>query len=291
MMLKELWEDRIRQFQPENALEQELVLQEIMQQHILLSLSRSGFFKQALFHGGTCLRIFYRLPRFSEDLDFLLRRSDPSFAWSSHIAHIQRDCEADGIQFEAVDKSRAEVAVKKAFLKTDSIGTLIVLNLPYARHAVKKLRIKLEIDANPPAGSAFETQFITFPGPAAITTQDLPSGFATKAHALLCRGYAKGRDWYDFLWYIDRRVSPNFPLLQNALAQVGPWAGQPLQVAPAWFVERMRERILELDWNALREDVRRFLPLRDQEGLNQWSAGLFLYLVDQMAEYLVDPKR
>ena len=131
-----------------------------------------------------------------------------------------------------------------------------------------------------------ETHFLTFPGPATVTTQNLPSGFATKAHALLCRGYAKGRDGYDFLRYVDRRVSPNFPLLQNALAQVGPWAGQPLQVTGDWFVEKMRERILELDWKAVREDVRRFLPLRDQQGLNLGSAQFFLYLPDQMMEYL-----
>jgi hypothetical protein len=226
------------------------------------------------------------LPRFSEDLDFLLRRPDPLFAWSPYIAPIQRDCEAEGIHFEALDKSRVDNAVKKNFLKTDSVGTLIILDLPYSRQAAKKLRIKLEIDTNPPAGSALETHFLTFPGPATVTTQDLPSGFATKAHALLCRGYAKGRDWYDFLWYVDRRVSPNFPLLQNALAQVGPWAGQPLQVTGDWFVEKMRERILELDWKAVREDVRRFLPLRDQQGLNLWSAQFFLYLADQMMEYL-----
>jgi len=285
-MLKEVLEDRIRQYQPANALEQEQIVQEIMQQHILLSLSRSGFFKQALFHGGTCLRIFFRMARFSEDLDFLLRRPDRSFAWASHVEGIKRDCKAEGVQFEAIDKSNASNAVKKVFLKTDSIGTLLVLDLPYTRNVRSKLKIKLEIDSHPPPGSASETHFLTFPVPAAVTTQDLPSGFATKVHALLCRGYAKGRDWYDFLWYVDRRVIPNLPLLQNALAQVGPWAGQPMCVTPSWFVERIRERIRKLDWKAVKEDVRRFLPQRDQEGLNLWGPEFFLYHADRMSEYL-----
>jgi predicted nucleotidyltransferase component of viral defense system len=285
-MLKEVLSDRVRQYQPASALDQEHALQEIIQQHLLLSLSRSGFFTRALFHGGTCLRIFYRMARFSEDLDFLLRRPDQSFEWLPYIKRIQRDCEAEGIRFEAVDKSKADNAVKKVFRKTDSVGTLIILDLPYTRNARSKLRIKLEIDTNPPEGSTFETHFLTFPGPAAVTTQDLSSGFATKAHALLCRGYTKGRDWYDFLWYVDRKTKPNFALLQNALAQMGPWSDRTLSVTPSWFVDRMREHIRQLDWDAVREDVRRFLPERDQEGLNLWSAEFFLYHADQMAGYL-----
>jgi hypothetical protein len=285
-MLKEVLADRVRQYQPGNALEQEHVLQEMMQQHILLSLSRSGFFKRALFHGGTCLRIFYRLARFSEDLDFMLRRPDWSFAWAPYVERIEQDFDAEGVRFEAVDRAVAGNPVKKVFLKTDSIGTLILLDLPYARNKKTKLRIKLEIDTNPPSGSAFETHFLAFPGPAAVTTQDLPSSFGTKAHALLCRGYAKGRDWYDFLWYVDRKISPNFPLLSNALAQVGPWAGRPPRVTPSWFVEHIRERIRDLDWKAVRDDVSRFLPQRDQEGLKVWNAAFFLYHADRMADYL-----
>lgn len=196
------------------------------------------------------------------------------------------DLPPEGIRSEAVDKSNANHAVKKVFLKTDSVGRLILPGLPYARNAPGKLRIKLEIDTNPPAGSRFETHFLTFPGPAAVTTQDISSAFGTKSHALLCRGYAKGRDWYDFLWYVDRRVTPNFHLLRNALAQVGPWAGQTLSVTPSWFVDRMRERIHELDWKAVREDVRRFVPERDQEGLTLWSEKFFLYHANQLAGYL-----
>jgi len=229
-MMNDVLENRIRQYQPANALEQEHVLQEIMHQYILMSLSRSGFFKHALFHGGTCLRIFFRTARFSEDLDFLLRSPDSTFTWAVYVEHIRRDCEAEGIRFETVDKPAAGHAVRKIIPKTDSIGTPVLLDLPYGRHGRAKLRIKLEVDTNPPAGSAFETRFLTFLGPAAVTTRDLPSGFATKAHALLCRGYAKGRDWYGFLWYVDRRVIPSFGLLQNALQQAGPWAGQSLRV-------------------------------------------------------------
>ena len=113
-------------------------------------------------------------------------------------------------------------AVRKAFVKTDSIGSVVTLGLPFERVSSKKIRIRLEIDINPPQGSSFETSYLSFPTTAPLTTQTLPSGFGTKTHALLCRRYVKGRDWYDFLWYVARRTVPDLALLGNALLQQGP---------------------------------------------------------------------
>jgi predicted nucleotidyltransferase component of viral defense system len=188
------------------------VLQELMQHYVLASLSRAGMFSEAIFHG---------VSRFSEDLDFLLKRPDPGFRWNKYLEAVDRDCAQEGIEFGLLDKSAADNAVQKAFLKTDSIGKVLLLALPFERPNPRKIRIKLEIDTNPPAGSAFQTSYITFPGVAAVTTQTLPSGFGTKAHALLCRRYVKGRDWYDFVWYTSRKIKPDLELLQNALFQQG----------------------------------------------------------------------
>ncbi len=289
-MIADMLKNRIREYAPANVVEQENVLQELMQHYVLASLSRAGMFSEAIFHGGTCLRIIYGTNRFSEDLDFLLKSPNPAFRWNKYLERIEKDCAQEGIEFELQDRSKAETAVQKAFLKTDSIGTLLMLELPFERYNPKKIRIKLEIDTNPPAGSDFETSYITFPNTAAITTQTLSSGFATKAHALLCRRYIKGRDWYDFTWYVRRKAKPNFSLLRNALDQQGPWAGRDIDVNVDWFVNAIRAVIQQIDWNTTRLDVQRFLPVREQESLGEWTEEFFLYQTERLKQYLSDDR-
>jgi len=284
-MIEGMLRARLADYAPANSLEQESAIQEILQHFVLVSLARTGFFEEAMFHGGTCLRILHGLNRFSEDLDFLLKHPDAGFRWTSYLDRIRKDWFADGIDFEIVDRHQ-DAAVKKAFLKTDSIGNVILLDLPFIRNREKKVRIKLEIDSNPPEGSTFETAYLTFPLTAAITTQSLASGFATKSHALLCRGYAKGRDWYDFIWYVAKKVLPDLDLLGNALDQIGPWAGKGVRVTPRWYVEHMRARIDDLDWKAAKTDVRRFLPAREQPGVDLWDATFFRYHLERLERML-----
>ena len=281
-MLDSVLSARLRDYAPANPVEQENVLQELMQHYVLSSLSRAGLFTEALFHGGTCLRIVYAMNRFSEDLDFLLKQPNPSFRWQHYLESVRNDCAQEGIPFEVQDKSQAGSAVQKAFLKTDSIGKLLVLNLPFERHRPRKIRIKLEIDINPPPGSTFTTNYITFPVTAAMTTQSLESGFALKLHALLCRPYVKGRDWYDLVWYVARKTRPDLALLGQALRQQGPWAGQQVEMTPRWVQEHMEAVIRRIDWTAARDDVQRFVPLREQEGLRAWSVDFFLYQLARM---------
>jgi predicted nucleotidyltransferase component of viral defense system len=273
---------RLREYAPANAVERENVLQELMQHYVLASLSRAGFFQRAIFHGGTCLRIVHSMNRFSEDLNFLLKRPDPDFRWRDYLESVRKDCALEGIPFEAQDKSQAGTAVQKAFLKTDSAEGGLELNLPFERHRPRKIRIKLEVDVNPPAGSTITTSYITFPVTAPLTTQTLESGFALKLAALLCRPYVKGRDWYDFVWYVARRTRPDLDLLGNAVRQHGPWAGQPVTVDGAWVRQRLDEAIGRIDWAAAADDVQRFLPLSEQPGLRSWSAEFFLYQLTQM---------
>jgi len=274
-MLDRVLSARIREYAPANPVDQENVLQELMQHYVLGSLSRAGLFVEAMFHGGTCLRIVCGMNRFSEDLDFLLKQPTPNFRWQGYLEAVRKDCAQEGIPFEVQDKSQAGTAVQKAFLKTDSIGKILALDLPFERYQARKIRIKLEIDINPPAGSTFTTSYITFPVTAPLTTQSLESGFALKLHALLCRTYVKGRDWYDFVWYVARKISPDLDLLRCALHQQGPWAGQSLAVTMRWVRENMEAVIRRIDWTVARADVQRFLPLREQEGLRAWSADFF----------------
>lgn len=273
---------RIREYAAASAVEQENVLQELMQHFILASLSRAGMFFEAMFHGGASLRIIHGTNRFSEDLDFLLKHPDPDFRWKKYLKAVGRDCMREGIEFEMQDRSSANAADRGAFLKTDSIGTILLLALPFERYNPRRMRIKLEIDTNPPAGSAFETRYITFPVVAAITTQALSSGFAAKAHALLCRRNVKGRDWYDFAWYISRKVRIKRTLLSNALHRQGPWAGQSIGLTTEWFIERIRKAIRRIDWEEARADVRRIITTGGQSSLDSWSTEFFLYQLEQM---------
>lgn len=285
-MIEDVLADKIADYKPANALDQENVLQELVQHYVLAGLAKAGFFKYTEFHGGTFLRIIHGLDRFSEDLDFVLKQADPDFAWQKFLAPVIKDCAAEGIQFELVDKYAADISVKKAFLKTDSIGKLLLVDLPYSRHPARKIRIKLEIDSNPPAGSTYETSYISFPVMSAITTQTLESSFASKSHALLCRSYSKGRDWYDFLWYVSKKTRPNYTLLGNALDQAGPWAGKRITASPEWFLEKLRQVINKTDWPQTAADVARFLPSNRQESLRLWSTNFFLYHVEQLSRNL-----
>ena len=277
---------RLKDYAPANAIEQENALQELLQHYVLASLSRARFFAEALFHGGTCLRIIHAMNRFSEDLDFLLKTPSPDFRWQPYLERVQRDCVGEGIHFELQDKSDADSAVRKAFLKTDSIGKILILDLPFERFHKRKIRIKLEIDTNPPQGSEIRTDYITFPTTAALTTQSLESGFGLKLHALLCRQYVKGRDWYDLVWYVSRGIRPNLSLLANACVQQGPWAGQTLDVTPRWAGDALKTQIERIDWVKARDDVERFLPAGELPALTHWSTEFFLYQADKMLSCL-----
>ncbi len=276
-MLEDVLKSRFDEYAPGNALEQENVLMETMQHYILASLSKHGIFSKAIFHGGTCLRIVKGMQRFSEDLDFLLKKPDSAFTWEPYVVGVQRDCRAEGIEFEVVGRDRSEAAVRKTFLKTDSVGSLLYFQLPFGRHRQHKVRIKLEIDTNPPAGSVFETAYLMFPRLEPLTIQTMESGFALKIHALLCRSYVKGRDWFDFLWYVARKVKPDMNLLANALNQQGPWAGMRPDVTVHWLYKSVTSRIKQIDWAKARDDVQRFLPLSQQAALRHWEKDLFLY--------------
>jgi predicted nucleotidyltransferase component of viral defense system len=274
-MIENILQTKMLDYAPKNSEEQENALAEVFQHFVLAALARTGFFSVAQFHGGTFLRIVHGLERFSEDLDFVLKVEDCAFEWERYLEPTIADLEEDGFSIEVVDRSSVGSAVKKAFLKTDSIGKQITVSLPHGRHPRQKLRVKLEVDTVPPSGSAYETAFFTFPVATAFTVQTLPSAFASKSHALLCRNYVKGRDWFDFLWYVERGVVPNFDLLENAVHQAGPWSGQEVAVTPHWYLARLEEAIGQVDWDVARADVERFLSGRNRVALALWGVDLF----------------
>lgn len=268
-------QSKLNQYNAKNVIEEINAIKEISQEIALSGLSRAGFFKEAAFQGGTCLRIFYGLNRFSEDLDFALKEPNSSFHWQVYLKSLQAEFAAYGYQLEIQDRSASPDAVKVGFLKDSSIGKLLFLQNKQAGQS-QTIKIKLEIDTNPPSGASDEQKYLDFPVTVPVITHDLPSLFAGKSHALLCRKWEKGRDWYDFIWYVAQKVPVNFVLLANALEQAGPWVGQKIPVNKAWYLNELRKKIESTDWNAHKKDVARFLKRSDLDLLELWSTEFFL---------------
>ena len=269
-------EDRLKKYGADSAETELTAIREITQELILFALSTSDFFSYAAFQGGTCLRIVHGLGRFSEDIDFILKAGDTAFSWQQYLTLIGTTLEQYGYSVELQDKSHADETVKKAFIKDDSIGKVLRLGYANRQGTQRKIRIKLEIDSNPPVGGEFESAFIGFPAPSSVTVETLPTLFAGKSHALLCRTYEKGRDWYDFLWYLGNKTPVNWRRLSAALHQSGPWKGQGLSVDRAWYIDELKRRIGEMDWKRARDDVAPFISPQEQGLLSKWNADLFL---------------
>jgi predicted nucleotidyltransferase component of viral defense system len=281
-------QQRLLSYQCQTILDQENALKEIAQEIALMALSRAGFFRIAAFHSGTCLRILYGLSRFSEDLDFVLNNPDKNFDWSHYTKSMSEEFSAYGYTLEVKSKATLEKAVKSAFLKADSAGGILILK--ENRTNRPKIQIKLEIDSNPPSGSTNELKYLDFPLPFSVNTQDLPSLFAGKSHALLCRQYIKGRDWYDFLWYVSKKTPINFTLLSNALEQTGPWQKKHIHVTPEWYLKELTIKIKHIDWDAAKKDVARFLKPRELATLNIWSEEFFLSRIEKLSDILIPVK-
>jgi predicted nucleotidyltransferase component of viral defense system len=280
-------EERLKEYAPVSQQDELHALKEIAQEIALCALARANFFKHAAFQGGSCLRIIHGLNRFSEDLDFLLFAPDATFVWEPYLKALQLEFSLYDLDVQVIDRSKADHAVKMAFLKDSSFGKVLLLRHPRGKSDKQTIQIKFEIDTNPPLGSSFETNFVDFPFAFSIVTQDVPSLFASKCHALLCRPYTKGRDWFDFTWYVSKRVVPNYIHLQNALEQVGPWQGQRVSVSPEWLIAQLRNKISEITWKDAKADAENFLRPRERESLNVWNKEFFLATTNKLANVLI----
>jgi predicted nucleotidyltransferase component of viral defense system len=278
-------QQRLNQYNASTPLEEENALKEITQEVVLMALARAGFFRYAEFHGGTALRIIYGLSRFSEDLDFVMLKPMKHFAWQKFFTSIYEELKIYGYNIEVQDRSKATLTVQKAFIKDNSIGKVLVFNYPNILH-LKKIRIKLEVDNNPPRSSESELKYLDFPLPFGVRVQTLPSSFAGKIHALLCRTYMKGRDWFDFVWYVSRKTEINYLLLQNALDQIGPWQNNKNKINKQWVLTELEKKIMTTNWRSVAGDVTRFLKPRDQQSLEIWSKNFFLDCLQKLQTYL-----
>lgn len=262
-------------------------LREILQQLALLGLWRSKFFEHAAFYGGTALRIVYGLDRYSEDLDFSLLEPMPAFSLARYGSSLERELTSFGFEvaFAPVQKAR-ESAIESAFIKTNTLKQLLVIDadptLLAGIQSEQRLKIRLEVDVDPPGGFETEAKPVLQPVPFAVRTYVLPDLFAGKMHALLCRRWrnrVKGRNWYDFVWYVA-----NYPLLrlshlEQRMIQSGDYpAAEPLD-GPS-FRAMCHEAIDQLNVDQAREEVLPFVV--DPRSLEIWSRDFFRTLVDRI---------
>lgn len=285
-MSHRILQERLDSYRCQSQQEEAQALREIVQEIALAALARGAFFKVASFHGGTALRILYSLQRFSEDLDFVLQRPNDTFRWTAYLDGLMSEFAAYGLTVAVIDRAKTTGTVRAAFLKDQSIGKVLKIRHPLTTGRPKQILVKFEIDTNPPAGARSETKYLDFPLPTPVVVHDMPSLFAGKCHALLCREYLKGRDWYDFTWYASRRPQLNMPLLSAALEQQGPWHDQQQQVTREWFLTTMRTKICATDWSAARADVERFLKPTALPTLALWSDAFFLAQLEKIGEGL-----
>ena len=271
----DLIQQRLSSYKANGQIEEENALKEIVQEIMLFALWQADFFEVAAFQGGTSLRVLHGLSRFSEDIDFILQKPDLAFSWQPYLENLIEICKEFGIEPKALDKNQIDRNVRAALIKDNSIANQ--LNLSFmGNQKERELKIKLEIDCNPPEGSGFEYAYLDFPVNFEVCHQDLSSNFALKTHALLCRPYLKGRDWYDFNWYIAQKVTPNLLLLQNALYQYGPYKDQDLKIDNDWLMSVLSEKITSIDWQSAAADVARFLKPVEQKSLKLWGEKFFL---------------
>ena len=268
-------------------------LKEIFQEIALLGLYRGGFFNKAAFYGGTSLRILYGLNRFSEDLDFSLLEKNNSFNIENYFSYINDEFEAIGISISLNKKHKKNSSsnIESAFLKNDtSIHTLDIKagdldNILGGIHSGKRIKIKFEIDTNPPLKFQTEAKTLLMPVTFNIISMTLPNLYAGKMHAVLFRNWktrVKGRDWFDFEWYVKQNTKLNLEHLQERMIESGD-LDVNVKLDKKKFIKLMNDKIDTLNIAKAIEEVQPFI--KDTSVFDFWTKDYFRLLTDRV-QYL-----
>ena len=267
--MTDIFDSMLSAYEIRTADDRRNALYEVMQQVVLSGLNRGGFFKEAAFYGGTCLRIFHGLNRFSEDMDFSLLKKNTDFSLETYFPAIIEECKMLGREVIITRKDKSHFGKEEsAFLKDNTD----VYNIAFQTD--KSLKIKIEVDTQPPLEFATEQRLLLQPHSFMTRCFALPDLYAGKMHALVYRQWKsriKGRDWYDFEWYVRNRVPLDFKHLQMRAAEFN-----GIELTQEKFLETLREKLATADIEQVKQDVRPFL--RNAEDLEIWSNDYFLQL-------------
>ena len=278
--MQQVLSQMLSKYQINNIEDKKNAIKEIVQEVVLCGLSRGGFFKEAAFYGGTALRIFYGLDRFSEDLDFSLTTQNPNFDLTKYFPYIENETKSLGLDFSVTEKTKSfDSNIKSAFLKGNTKEHIMTFyeNSEDAKFINKDeaIRIKFEVDVNPPVGATYETKFGLLPSPYQVRLYDLPSLFAGKIHACLCRNWhsrIKGRDFYDYVFFLSIGAKVNLENLKAKLVQ-SKFISEDYNLTIENLKSLLNKRFENLNFQQAKEDVLPFV--RDKSKLDLWSEEFF----------------
>ncbi len=262
-------------------------LREILQEIALLGLWRSKFFEKAAFYGGTALRIIYGIDRYSEDLDFSLLKPMPDFDISRYISAIEREVRSFGFEASVtIREKNAESTVQSVFLKADTLKHLLVIDTTedIARQIPRGqvMKIRIEVDTDPPMGFDTENKFLLQPIPFSVKTFVLSDLFAGKMHAVLCRqwkSWVKGRDWYDLVWYASHHPQLHLDHLEQRMIQ-SRHVKEGNRLTKEKFFLLTSSAIDKLDINQVKKEVEPFV--KNPDALQVWSKEFFRDVVKRI---------
>ncbi len=271
--MSDIFEQMLRQHTIAGDNDRKNALYEVMQQVVLSGLYRGGFFKEAAFYGGTCLRIFHGLRRYSEDMDFSLLEKNPDFKLETYFPAIIEEARLLGREVTITKKDKRNFGkVESAFLKDNTD----VYNITFQTE--KSLKIKIEVDTHPPLSFNTEQKLLLQPFSFSTRCFALPDLYAGKMHALIFRAWRnriKGRDWYDFEWYVRNRVPLDFEHLKVRTQEFN-----GIDLTREQFLKLLKQRLATADINAVKADV---LPyIIDNRELDIWSNDYFMQLADMI---------
>lgn len=269
----------LSKYKIKNTIDETNAMKEIIQEIVLSGLSRGGFFDEAAFYGGTALRIFYGLNRFSEDLDFALLKPNPNFDLSKYFSFIEKEVQAYGLNLTVSEKIKTKDSnITSAFLKGDTKEHILMFfpneNMQNTT-SLKNIKIKFEVDINPPAGAKYEIKYKLLPSPHQVQLYDESSLFAGKIHAILCRNWqyrTKGRDLYDYVFYISKNAKVNIELVKEKLID-----SNVLSRDDEFTIDTLKKllnnKFEEIDYSDAKDDVIMFIE--DKDSLSLWSKDFF----------------
>lgn len=275
----------LEEYKPVNQEAAEQALREIMQEIALAGLQRSGFFEKAAFYGGTALRIFHGVERFSEDLDFSLLEVNPDFLLEPYLQGIKKEFSSLGVIVSIEEKNKTTTTdVDSAFLKPDTTWKELIIKEIMPQESVKmrsSIKIKIEIDTTPPLGFRTEEKLLLKPYSFYVKCFILQDLFAGKVHALLFRkwkGRVKGRDWFDMEWFIRKGIPLNLSHLVIRSQDSGDWKEKSM--TKEQFMALLQNKIQSVSFKRIREDVIRFIP--DERVIEIWSPQYFGDLIQKI---------
>lgn len=280
-------EQMLKNYNVKNLYDRKNAMKEIMQEIVLCGLSRAGFFKKAAFYGGTALRIFYGLDRFSEDLDFSLETADAGFDLAGYFPVLEKEVRSFGLNVMVIEKEKSkESNIHSAFLKGNTKEHLLLF---YANEQIagnvspnETIKIKFEVDVNPPGYASFEHKYRLLPVPYEVNMYDMPSLFAGKIHAVLCRAWqsrVKGRDFYDYIFYLSRGTAVNQRHLRERLID-SKYITADKECSLDEIKRMLYERFDAVDFSQAKQDVEPFI--HDISVLDIWSADFFKQITENL---------